>query len=351
MRIKRVIENDLYNLIKKKDIMNNNYFILSKSKLSIERFQICTWKLKGKDAFVELGVEIKNENLLDEFDVFLAVPFAKSIVRIHSLHARLAIADNCKLIFNDTMTNQKPIGKDSHKGSIISFSNRNELAIVSVDSESLNDEGLVKFHVKTPQEKADSVYFRVLVELSIKDLAIVHSGINKKTFVYDFKVNETRNLPESVYKYKEGQGLCICDVASVFLFHCVPDNFDVNYIDSGKLRNIRRLETDSFNKYLNKIETIEDDNYIIVFLKSKGNENYSFFSTFVKEHIGNKQIIFAVLANIVCSVLLAYDKWINWEPIKQIIYYGSFIPVWGYCVIAFLSFVLYIGVTEDLKKL
>lgn len=40
--------------------MDNTYFILSNRSLSIERFQICTWKLIGKDAFVELGVEIKS---------------------------------------------------------------------------------------------------------------------------------------------------------------------------------------------------------------------------------------------------------------------------------------------------
>lgn len=42
--------------------MDNTYFILSNESLSIERFQICTWKLLGADAFVELGVEIKKEN-------------------------------------------------------------------------------------------------------------------------------------------------------------------------------------------------------------------------------------------------------------------------------------------------
>lgn len=66
--------------------MDNTYFILSKYGLSIERFQICTWKLKGKHAFLEMGVEIKKENLPDELDVFLAVPFAKNIIGKYSLH-------------------------------------------------------------------------------------------------------------------------------------------------------------------------------------------------------------------------------------------------------------------------
>lgn len=315
--------------------MDNTYFILSNRSLSIERFQICTWKLIGKDAFVELGVEIKKENLPNEFDVFLAVPFAMNVVGKYSLHDQLAIADNCKLIFNDTMTNQHPIDGDSRKGSVIEFGSRAKLAIVAVDPIILNESGLVKVHIKTPSENAASVYFRVLVELNVNNLAIVHTGINKKSFIYDFKVNETRNLPEDVYKYKEDHGLSICGIASVFLFHCVPDDYDISYIDSGKLRNVRRLETDSFNKYLKDIETIDKDKYMIVFLKLKGNENYSFFTTFVKEHIGNKQIIFAILANIFCSLLFAYETWKNWVVVKLLVNFASLYPMWA-CLIVVL---------------
>ena len=321
--------------------MDNTYFILSNESLSIERFQICTWKLLGADAFVELGVEIKKENLPNEFDVFLAVPFAMNVVGKHSLHDQLAIADNCKLIFNDTMTNQHPIDGDSRKGSIIEFGNREKLAIVAVDPIILSDYGLVKNHIKTPSEDAASVYFRVLVELDVKDFAIVHAGINKKSFIYDFKVNEIRNLPEDVYKYKENHGLSICRIASVFLFHCVPDDYDIGYIDSGKLRNVRRLETDSFNKYLKDIETIDKDKYMIVFLKLKGNENYSFFTTFVKEHIGNKQIIFAILANIFCSILFAYDKWIKWDAVQTIIKYASLYPMWACLIVVWVVIAIY----------
>lgn len=239
------------------------------------------------------------------------------------------------------MINQQPIEGDSRKGSVITFSQRDKLAIVSVCPEILDKDGLVKFHVKTPREDAAAVYFRVLVELSIKNVAIDHSGINKKTIIYDFKVNETRNLPENVYQFKEEQRLQFCEIQSVFLFHCVPDDYDISYIDSGKLRNVRRLETAAFNKYLKDIESIEKDRYIIVFLKTKGNENYSFFTTFVKEHIGNKQIIFAVVANIVCSLLLSYDKLLSFIP-NDIKYYISFFPWWGWCLLAIISFFAYI---------
>lgn len=325
--------------------MDNTYFILSKENLCIERFHICTWNLKDSSAFVEFGIEIKKDKLGAEFDVFLAVPFANYISKTYSLHENLANGDNCKLIFNDTMINQQPIEGDSHKGSIITFSQRDKLAIVSVSPENLDGEGLIKFHVKTPREDAAAVYFRVLVELGIKDIAIVHSGINKKTFIYDFKVNETRNLPENVYHFKEDQRLQFCEIQSVFLFHCVPDNYDISYIDSSKLRNVRRLETAAFNKYLKDIESIEKDRYIIVFLKSKGNENYSFFTTFVKEYIGNKQIIFAVLANIACSLLLSYDRLLALIPndVKLCI---AFIPWWGWCVVC----VLLIPAYWDLKR-
>ena len=321
--------------------MDNTYFILSGTTLYIKRFQICTWNLKKSNAFAEFGVEIQKEGLEAEFDMFLAVPFADKIIETHSLHENLANADNCKLIFNDTMTNQQPIDRDSHKGSIITFGQRDKLAIVSVSPEILYEDGLIKFHVKTPQEDAVAVYFRVLVELKMKDIGIVHPGINKKTFIYDFKVNETRNLPENVYQFKEKQQLQFCEVQSVFLFHCVPDDYDISYIDSGKLRNVRRLETIAFNKYLKDIEWIEKDRYMIVFLKSKGNENYSFFTTFVKEHIGNKQIIFAILANIACSLILAYDKLFTLIP-DDVKYYISFVPWWVWCILGIFSLLAYL---------
>ena len=93
-----------------------------------------------------------------EFDVFLAVPFAMNVVGKHSLHDQLAIADNCKLIFNDTMTNQHPIDGDSRKGSVIEFGNRAKLAIVAVDPKILSEHGLVKIHIKTPVENAASIF-------------------------------------------------------------------------------------------------------------------------------------------------------------------------------------------------
>lgn len=95
------------------------------------------------------------------------------------------------------------------------------------------------------------------------------------------------------------------------------------------------METDSFNKYLKDIETIDKDKYMIVFLKLKGNENYSFFTTFVKEHIGNKQIIFAILANIFCSLLFAYETWKNWVVIKFLVNFASLYPMWA-CLIVVL---------------
>ena len=150
-----------------------------------------------------------------------------------------------------------------------------------------------------------------------------------------------------MYHFKEDQQLQFCEIQSVFLFHCVPDNYDISYIDSSKLRNVRRLETAAFNKYLKDIESIEKDRYIIVFLKSKGNENYSFFTTFVKEHIGNKQIIFAVLANIACSLLLSYDRLLALIPndVKLCI---AFIPWWGWCVVCVLLIPAYWNLKRNL---
>lgn len=89
---------------------------------------------------------------------------------------------------------------------------------------------------------------------------------------------------------------------------------------------------------------------MIVFLKLKGNENYSFFTTFVKEHIGNKQIIFAILANIFCSFLFAYETWKKWAVVKLLVEYASLYPMWA-CLIVVLIVIAIFFVVQKRSEL
>ena len=154
------------------------------------------------------------------------------------------------------------------------------------------------------------MYFRVLVNL--KDtIALVKRGIAQTTYIYDFKINETRNLPQKIYELKKNDDLEICKVKKVFCLHAVPDDFAFSFVDSSKLKNIRKLESAAFQKYLPEIKGISKDCYNIMFLKDDdkdGKESYSLFSICTEETIGSKQIALAIGANILCSLLFTFSS-------------------------------------------
>ena len=189
------------------------------------------------------------------------------------------------------------------------------------------------------------MYFRVLIKLGNYTIAIKKSGIAQTTFIYDFKINETRNLPQNVYDLKKDRGLEICNVKNVFCLHAIPDNFVFSFVDSSKLKNIRKLESSAFMQYLPEIKGIRKDCYNIMFLKESGKESYSFFSICTEETIGSKQIALAVGANILCSLLFALsslhfvkDSTIEWYKQIPWEYWGALSILFILCIYLFIPF-------------
>lgn len=132
-----------------------------------------------------------------------------------------------------------------------------------------------------------------------------------KPHIYDFKINEKRNLPQPVYELKNSQNLKICSIRKLFCLHAMPDNFIFSFIDTSKLKNIRKLESSAFQRYLPQIRGIDKDCYNIMFLKDEAkddNDSYSLFTVCTEETIGSKQIALAVGANILCTLLFAISS-------------------------------------------
>ena len=110
---------------------------------------------------------------------------------------------------------------------------------------------------------------------------------------------------------KKNIDLNICKVNKVFCLHAVPDNFVFSFVDSSKLKNIRKLESIAFQRYLPEIEGISKDCYNIMFLKDDNSDNkegYSLFTICTEETIGSQQIALAIGANILCSLLFALSS-------------------------------------------
>lgn len=293
--------------------MNNSYYILAKEAIHIERLHICTWEFPNADSYIEFGMEFPYETFTsDALNVWLSAPFIKEEDEVKCLLENLSNRANSRFIFNDIVSRIENIGEDYRDGSILRFERRNPLTILPCKIEVSS--GLLKFTLNRPNRYEGNLYFRVLVKHN-GTIAIKKSGIAKNTYIYDLKINETRNLPEAIYDLKSNENLQICQIQNLFCLHSVPDDFEFSFIDSSKLKNIRKLETEAFKKYLPDVKDIGKDCYNIIFLKDCNKDSYSLFTTCSEETIGNKQIALAIGANITCSLLFAFytvrSEWVS----------------------------------------
>lgn len=304
--------------------MNNTYFILSTAKLSIDRLHICTWDFLESNASIEIGVEFMPTPYKKDVDFKLSLPFLKATDKVTCLmDSLIRDDDNCKFIFNDTIKTTTHIRQDKRNGAILDFSSRSKLSVLPVREIKVED-GVCSFMVKDVSSTIKN-YIRIYIQTSVSKLSIVHRGITKETYIYDIKVNERRNLPSHINDLLN-QGYMLCsDIKHCFCFHVIPSQYNITYLNSAKLKNIRILESDAFNQYLPSTCKIAQNECLIVFNKSTGSEDgsYSFFSEFEKETIGSKQIIWAISANIICSLLFGVfslrswsrgQEWYDWLP-------------------------------------
>lgn len=305
--------------------MNNTYFILSNTKLSIDRLHICTWDFLDFNAAIEIGIEFTPVTPnIKTVDFKLSLPFLKTTDKVTCLMDSLVRDDdNCKFIFNDTIKNTSHIRADKRNGSVLEFSSRNKLSVLPV-KDIKTENGFCSFSVQDISHTIKN-YVRIYIQTNVSELAIIRKGITKETYIYDIKVNEKRNLPSAINDLLS-KGLYLCnEIKACFCFHVIPSSYNIAYLNSAKLKNIRILESDAFNRYLPNTSKISNNECIIVFNKSENSKDgsYTFFSEFEKETIGNKQIVWTIFANIMCSLLFGVfslrswtkgQEWYNWLP-------------------------------------
>ncbi|ATV54539.1 hypothetical protein CTM53_06350 [Prevotella intermedia] len=330
--------------------MDNSYYILSKEEVSIERLHICTWEFPQETSFIEFGLEFSHESFIsDSIKFYLAAPFVKKEnITVTPLLKNLSDRDNARFIFNDVVKIIKNAGNESMDWSILSFEKRDSLTVLLCDIDI--DNGFISFDIKNPNKYEGNLYFRVLIEIKEASIAIRKKGIAQTIYIYDFKINETRNLPQDIYELKTTKKLVICKVKKIFCLHAVPDNFVFSFVDSSKLKNIRKLETTAFQKYLPAVKSISKDSYNIMFLKDDdcdGKESYSLFSICTEETIGSKQIALAIGANILCSLLFALSSF-RYIKDSKIEWYRQ-IP-WEYWLALLILVLLLIYLFTPLKK-
>ena len=297
--------------------MENSFFIMGgvtaqSQPITISKLHICTWNMQDCNAYLELGIEIAQNTLSMNVDYsisFLA-EWLNSDCEIISLHEKFADSDNTRFIFNETVASTSPVNGHSHNGTKISFTNKRQLMILPVSETALQN-GSVVLNFKNKAPQGVYPYIRTLIKTPLPQLAMIKKGIAQNSYVFDIKINEKRNLPAWVLDTQNQNNLQFCPIEKAFCLHAVPASYEISFIDSNKLKNVRKLEKNAFVKYLPEIKSIENDDYIITFSKSEDNNrsSYSFFSVFTQETIGSRQIISAIVINIICSLFFAFDSW------------------------------------------
>lgn len=288
--------------------MDNNFYIYTDNStiVEIERFHICTWEFKNATSIIEFGAEIVNPQIItnDHLHLKLFIPWINSNNKIIDLYSQLKDPENSKFIFNDSVKSSKYVNSEQSKyGVILNFHGRNPLCIMPTTN--IINERVIDICIDLKQLKErhsgekPNLYFRFYIEPKIEFITTRKQGINRTTIIYDMKVNEKRNLPDTI-NFGEIQ---LCKISNCFFFNILPNSFDLSFFDTNQLKSVRTLEFESFQKYLGDSRVKKDD-LMVVFNKSGKLDNYSFFTRYSKERIGAGQFALAVLVNLLCGILL-----------------------------------------------
>ena len=324
--------------------MENSFFIMGgvtaqRQPITISKLQICTWNIYDCNACLELGIEIEQNTLLmnTDYSISFLAEWLSPICTITSLHEKFADSDNARFIFNETVESTRDVNGHKHNGTQITFTNKRQLMVLPVSAATLQN-GSVVLNFKNRAPQGVCPYIRILIKTPLQQLAMVKNGIAQNSYVFDIKINEKRNLPDWVLDTQNQNNSLFCPIEKAFCLHAIPASYEISFIDSNKLKNVRKLEKNAFLKYLPEIKSIENDDYIITFSKSedKDKSSYSFFSVFTQETIGSRQIISAIVINIICSLFFAIDSW-RWSCFKSENWYWQ-VPWMG--IIALVIFVI-----------
>lgn len=289
--------------------MDNSFYIFSDDveKLEIERFHICSWDFRDKTSLIEFGIEIKKNSVkgLKELTLKLYIPWIKEDCDFKDFYSKLMDLENSKFIFNDVATGHDVFDDDGGKtGCLQKFKIRDNIVMLPVQGIKTNQILILKINLQDYQNSPfssenDNLYFRFsLAQKNKNSIALRKLGINKSTIIYDIKLNERRNLPNHI----NAKFPCIVD--TVFYFNIVPNDFNLSFYDSKILKNIRTLEFDGFNKYLDDTRLKKDDLIVVSSKVSNAKDGYSFFNVYSNEMFGVGALAIALLLNLLCGILL-----------------------------------------------
>lgn len=291
--------------------MGNSVFVLCKqdNNVIVERLHICTWDINNNKHFTEYGFEIIR-GPLRKLNIAIALPELKSLNDFRCLCSNVSDTNNCRFIFNSDIEEIKPINGNPTFGNNISLSNDRKIAILPINPDLIAlKNNILQIELEINEQANETIYFRFLIKSDNPAFAFSKNTVSKKIINYDIRVNECRTASPEIARLQQ-KGYNAMQIKKCFCFHIIPNTYNVEFVNSNKLKTIRSLEQVGFNKYLGDLKdsegiSLNEHQYNIVFCKQESLSNYSFFSVYSKDHIGDAQVILALFANILCSLLFA----------------------------------------------
>ncbi|WP_298574063.1 hypothetical protein [uncultured Porphyromonas sp.] len=292
--------------------MNRNISILSKTEgVSIERLHIVTWDIKSKNYYTEYGLEINRGSVsAARLELRLSLPCLPSDSKdVISLDKNLSDIENCRFIFNSDVIRITPFGSGGVSGNTVTFAGDREITILSPLGMEISED-ILKIEMSNLETIGELVYVRFLVKSSQPPFQTKKNELSRRRINYDVRVNESRTASAGVKRLQKDL-FSFMSVKSCFCLHIIPVEYSLGVIDSTKLKEMRELESESFEKYLGEIARKEEvvlkpSSYNIIFYKQKDRENYSFFSVFYEETLTNTQLGIAIAVNIISTSLFAF---------------------------------------------
>lgn len=286
-------------------MLDHSIFVLSDKKILIKRFHVCTWDLIDDVACMEIGCEVIPENAKT---IIMYLPFLDETVEIHDLYNDLTKSDNLRFIFNDRVKSTEPDDGTGKRGTKVTFAEREQLQFIKCDLKRIKSNCL-SIDVNRNGEHDLPYYFRFLIKNKVRNtFAIKRRNITQSNYIYDFKINEKRNMPNIVDDLMRNDNFYLASIGTFFCLNVVPDTYQISFIDSTKLKNIRKLENDLFANYLPFLKSLKKDRYLIIFLKqtmAKENMNCSLFISYTHEHFGISQVLYSIFLNIFCTLVFS----------------------------------------------
>lgn len=292
--------------------MDNSYFIYpnNSDEINIDRFHLCTWEFDNNSSLIEFGIEISKESINGKTTIPLTlfIPWLTNKCEITDLYYQLRDTSNSKFIFNDAVINTESLDGGGNKlGIINTFSGRNKLCLLPTKFSLSEKKVLITIdliHYNKIYTDKPNIYIRFCIKPTYY-LPTRKKGISKSSIIYDIKINERRNIPDSlISELSIGK---LCKIRHCFNLQIIPNNYDIVFLEDTHLKSVRNLEDKQFKKYIGGIVRIQKEELLVVFSKkgedAKYCDSFSFFSIYSKEYIGYKQILFAIVLNIICGLL------------------------------------------------